>query len=379
MKYDTIVNYATRYAQEYFPTVAFREGTGAYDLFIKGFSILAYDLFNKLSQHLGNYNTASWSTLSEALVDAYASMWFLSRSVGGNASGRVRIYFSSPVAVSIPVGFRFLSSSGLRFVADNQYSFSENRIRSQREGARYYCDVTVVATSAGAQYNVGVGAITDIESSFYAPWVSVTNLHAFTQGADRESNVDFGARIVESVNTRSLIITAASAETVMRDALPTVIGVEVVGYGDDAMMRDRVFYIMSGSGAPYTRVDYTRKTRGNTLFNYSEAYAGSLLVSDLLTGIPDPSDVVAEMDEMTQENYGALGVEDLVFASINGGEIIYDDFDAHLGTASFSPDEWIWSDSGQFYGRKIYSNSIYVTAAGKLRLGAEDWKAAPIA
>lgn len=379
MKYDTILNYATRYAQEYFPTVAFREGTGAYDLLIKAFCILAYDLFTKLSQHLGNYAVTNWTGLSDALVDAYASIWLLSRSPGGVATGRVRIYFSEATSVAIPLGFRVLSSSGLRFVSDSAYSFSENRIRSQREGNRYYCDITVIAEASGSDYNVGVGAITDIESAFYAPWTSVTNQYAFTQGANREDNAAFGLRVTESVNTRQLIITAASAETTLRDALPTVLEIEVVGYGDDAMLRDQVHYVMSSSGTPYTRVDFARKTRGNTLFNYSEAYFGSLLATSLSGGIPDPDDIVSEMDEATQEAYSGLSVEDLVFASVNGGEIIYDDFDSTLGYPSFESGEWLWTDSGQLYGHKIYSNSIYITAAGKMRLGAEDWQSAPIA
>jgi len=379
MKYDNIVNYVTKYAQEYFPSIAFREGTGAYDLFVKAFSIVSYDLFNKLSQHLQHYDVSSWSSLSEALVDAYGSMWFLSRSPGGRSTGRIRIYFSAPVAVSIPVGFAVLSNSGLRFITDAAYSFSESRMRSQREGGRYYCDVTVIATAAGSEYNVGIGAITDIETAFYAPWSGITNQHAFTQGADRETNEEFGARITESVNTRNLIITASSAETVMRDALPTVIGVEVIGYGDTAMMRDQVHYVMSSSGSPYVRTDFYRKTRANTLFNFNEAYAGSILASDLVTAIPDPVDIVAEMDEASQEQYGALGVEDLVFASVNGGEIIYEDFEEFLGEASFDSGDWVWSDSGQVFGHKVYSNSVYITPEGKLRLGAEDWQRAPIA
>lgn len=374
MKYDAILNYATRYAQEYFPNVAFREGTGAYDLLIKAFCILAYDLFSKLSRHLGNYAVSNWVDLPDSLVDAYASIWLLSRSPGGIATGRVRIYFSEPTAVSIPVGFRVLSNNGLRFVADNEYSFSENRMRSQREGSRYYCDITVVAEASGEEYNVGVGAITDIESAFYAPWTSITNQHAFTQGVKREDNAAFGRRITESVNTRQLIITAASAETTLRDALPTILEIDVVGFGDPAMQRDLMHEVMPGSGLPYVRVDFARKTRGNSLYNPSEAYFGSLLASS--DGLPNPKDLVEELEEADQENYSALGVEDLVLATAHGGEIIFDGFDSNK--ASFDPGKWIWTDSGQPYGQKIYGNSIYITREGKLRLGAEDWKRATI-
>ena len=291
MMFTKILNFITRWITEYFPDVVLREGTSAYDLFAKAYSILHHEHLDTQDTVLGRLDPREYNNMSEAAMDRLAANWFLSRNQGDRSTGTVRIWFSEPTAVTIPVNFEVITSSGLTFYTNSTFVYSVSQLESQSQGSLYYCDITVYAQNFGAEYNIGIGEISDIKSPFYLPWTSVSNLQPFTSGADRETNAEFYARVIGSVNTRNLLITTGSMTATLLESFPTLIAVETLGYGDDGMERDIVHGLSMPNHIPYRLENYYMKTRGSNLYNNNIAYYGSMEFGIDGAGDPIPSNI----------------------------------------------------------------------------------------
>lgn len=362
--FDRIINFVVNVAKEYFPAIAFREGTGAYDLFVKGFALLYNRIYSTLTAIRRESDIRYYATMSETGLDRIGNLWFLTRSTGDFSSGRVRIYFNDAVAIRIPIGFSVSSSTGLRFETREDYVFSQSSIANNVDGNRYYCDIVVYASAKGSEYNLAAHSITDIYSPFYAPWTRVDNLYAFTGGAVHEDNTEFFGRIVESVNTRELLITEGSVKTSLYENFPTFKNITVIGYGDDEMDRDIVFGVISTGGySPYHKNDFYGKRSGNPYSNKSEALAHSCT-----TYAPDPSVLTSDGIELDDDEYHQIASYDVVYCTKQASEIVNEDWD--ISGFDF-PSEWIASDSGLQFGRRAYGNSAYI-GGGNLIMGATD-------
>lgn len=372
--YTKILNFIMRMVTEYFPDIAFREGTASYDLFVKAYALLHSDNLDTQDIVLSRLDPREYENMSDVAMDRLAANWFVSRAQGSLASGTVRIYFSSPSDFYVPSGFEVSTASGLTFSTYTAFSYSASQITSQREGSRYYCDIQVQARGYGDQYNVGAGAISDIVSPLYLPWTGVTNLSPFVGGAARETNEQLYSRIINSVNTRSLLITKGSASSSILENFPTVIEVDTVGFGDDAMLRDIVYGLVMPNHIPYRKEDFYLKSKGSNLYNRNVAYYLSREFDTDPGGdpVPDPlSEIEADAEEVSQDQYDGLAMLDLVYASNNGGIAYSETFDNDTGFSVYEFPDAHASDSGFPFGQRRYGNSIYISTEGKLVMGAQ--------
>lgn len=172
--------------------------------------------------------------LSDDELDTVLSALLVFRQEGALASGVVRVFFSSPITVSVDPAVTFSSVSGLQFVTDEVRTFSPDEMR--RSGQYYYIDVAARAAFAGREYEVAAGEIGRFDGIPGA--VRVTNPFPFAGGAPRENNEDFLARAQRAIAERSPT-TERGFESVILESLPGAIGsVSVVGYGDPEMERD---------------------------------------------------------------------------------------------------------------------------------------------
>lgn len=368
--YTRIINFIKKSIQEYFPTIAFREGTGVWDLFVKAFAILYNRILERLTTIRNDSDIRNYATMSETALDAQAANWFLTRSEGAYSSGNVRIYLKTPVKVTIPSGFTALSSSGLRFVTREAWSFSAAQVTNNKDGTRYYFDITMYGQNPGSEYNVPSHAIVDLYSPFYADWTRVDNLYAFTGGATKETNSELYDRMVNSANTRNLLITKSSAATTLYEAFPTFKDIVVVGYGEDEMDRDIVYGVVGvGIDVPYRRQDFYGKSRGDLFTNPCVSYEiSSTSKAPLIAEL-------ASATEVSQEDYHYLSAYDLIYYTYQGGLLFSDDFD---DSDTFDmTDGYIASDSGFVFGRRAYGNSVYI-GGGNLYMGATDAESVPI-
>lgn len=372
--YTKILNFIVRWITEYFPDVVLREGTAAYDLFAKAYAILHHEQLDAQDVVLSRLDPRNYNSMSEAAMDRLAANWFLTRNQGGLSSGSVRIYFSEPSEVPIPVNFEVGTGSGLKFKTNSVFSYSQSQLESQQQGNTYYCDIQVYAEDFGSEYNIGIGEITEVLSPLYLPWVSISNLQPFTGGATRESNADFYSRIVNSVNTRELLITKGSMTAALLQNFPTLLDVETLGYGDDGMERDVVYGLALPNHIPYREENFAMKTKGSNIYNDNEAFYASMEFDTDGSGDPIPtslSTVQTYSEEVDQDAYDALARIDLVYYEKTGGTAFYETFDNNTGSLVFDFPDGYASDSGLAFGQRRYGNSIYISTAGRLIMGAQ--------
>lgn len=364
--YNRILAFLEKSLLEFYPSMAAREGTGIYDLFIKIFALIANRLLSILDSIKRDNDPRNYATMSELALDRYGRQWFLTRNDGSYASGRAKIYLRKPTRVALSSGFTVLSADGLEFETRSDYVFGSDEIAASKDGNYYTFEITVYAKAFGEQYNIDAHMITDISSSTNFDWVRIDNDSAFTNGVGRESNTEFYQRIISSVNSRDLLITKGSVETSIMANFPTVGDVYVVGYGDVEMERDIVYSIlMPGGFNPYSKSDFYGKQSGQTTYNRSIAYKYASTTQ---------TPAISEFEnELYDADYRAISINDLNFMSHRGGLILYEEFDDN----NLESRDWIRSDSGLPFGTTHYGTSIRVENS-ELLLGAEAPTYAPI-
>lgn len=220
------------------PDVEVRPFTAVHDLVIKIDKAILLPFADAIEEIEDTKSLAQEELLLDEDVDLLVENLLISRRVGNKASGTVRVYFSEPTSVTFIQGQAFLSRDGLRFVVPVTTSINSFTMQSNVEGNLFYVDVQVVADSESEAGSVAKETIVDIEGGPEGV-VQVTNKEEFEDGADRETNTELIARARKAVSVRDLV-TENSISTVLLEAFPTVLDLNVVGYGDDEMIRDEL-------------------------------------------------------------------------------------------------------------------------------------------
>lgn len=368
-----VVNLVLQFLKEHYPTLRIKDGA-IWDLYVKAFSILFNEEIGLLEGTFASLDLRNYATMTETSLDRVASYYFLSRVTGNRASAIVSVTVGNANPMTIRGGVTtFSTAQGLKFVAAQDQYFSSSQILSMQYGSYFRVQIPVVAFKEGAVYNVGVGEINSLETPIGQAYiVEVRNDAAAVSGANRESNTELYMRIVQSINTRELLITRNSVSTVILNNFPTVRAVQVVGKGDDLMQRDRMYAgPMPGGFNPYQKSGFEGKRAGVIRFNSSIAYKGRL--SSL--AIPDPDDLEENPTEFTQSDYYALIAADLEYAESRGALEMLDDFELPPGTSLVSKTQeirgWVATDSGFPFGIRKYGDSVTIFN-GHLCLGPED-------
>jgi len=352
--YERILNFVKNYLEEFeeFQDMAFRPGTGIWDLFVKAFAMLYRRVMILLDTAVADLDIRNYATMTERAMNMLGRMWFIERTEGGYSYGQVRVYLTTPVSANVPSGITFSTADNKQFKTYEDVSFSATQVMNNRSGNEFYISLPVRSIQKGTQYNVPARSVTNVISSTTLPWASVTNLQPITGGAASENNTEYYNRIVNSVNTRDLLITKGSVATSLYEAFPTFTDIEVVAAGDDNMDRDLLLgVVMGGDGEePYTKSDFYGKTLGSLERNKSEAHWYSID-----TQTPTSDDVGSEL---ANDEYWDLAAYDLDYFQCKGGSLFSDQFENNT-TFTDVDSNWIAYDNGYEYGRTQYSQSIH--------------------
>jgi hypothetical protein len=225
----------TRLRQEY-PSLSAQNGDAIVDIVIRPIQLLL-ESFKREIQIIRTGQSVK-NTTNIRLQDAedLAANFFVTRRTGARATGTVRIFFSTPTFVTILVSTR-LSAGSLGFFPTVPQFFRPDVVAAQRSGGLYYVDIAVVAEAPGEEYNIAAGAITGISGLDSA--VRATNLFSFTNGAKEETGPELLQRTRSSLTERSLNTRRGIRARIFSD-FPSVRNLEVVGFGDPEMQRDKI-------------------------------------------------------------------------------------------------------------------------------------------
>lgn len=254
MNLETFID--ERLTQEY-PDLNIQEGSGIRDLVVKPNQLLMDPLIREVQLIKQQQSLANPDLLADSEADALVANFFITRNLGAQSRGVVRMYFNSPVAISVSIGNVFYTGSGLRFFPTALQNISAESMVFNQSGSLYYFDVNVIAELPGDAYNIGKNEVVGVTSLTVA--VRVTNLDRFSGGLVEETTEELVARARDSITERSLVVPRGVVAR-LRDQFSDLRNLQVVGYGDAEMLRDVITggdlgaVIMSGNDG-YTEDD----------------------------------------------------------------------------------------------------------------------------
>jgi hypothetical protein len=229
----------TRLRQE-FPSVSAQPGDAIVDIVVRPLQLMLEAFKRELQIIRTGQSVRNAAQMRIQDAEDLAANFFVSRRAGSRASGTVRVFFANPTFVSILASTRF-TASGLNFFPLVPEFFRPEIVAAQRSGQFYYIDIGVIAELPGESYNVQPGAITQVSGIDAA--VRVTNQFAFSNGSDDEDAEQLLSRTRSALTERSLNTRRGIRARIFSE-FPSIRNLEVVGFGDPEMQRDKV----TGSG-----------------------------------------------------------------------------------------------------------------------------------
>jgi len=282
------------------------------------------------------------ASILESRMDDIAANFLVTRNEGDFAAGYVRLYFSSPQSVTVPVGTIFRTSDDKEYISVLTYGISRAQMIFNITEFPLYStgDILVRATTPGTDYNINPGEIIEVDNISYSP-TKIRNPLPLTGGLGRETNTELKSRIMDSVNNRSLA-SPLGIDRTLKELFPSIVGTRVIGAGHSEMTRDLSY---SGFALEDIQIDdFYGKVSGLWEYPYcpSVAYFGVFKDEDPTSEIAIPHPL-AFSDEFTTPMYSTLYYNDGMFTELTEKLIIEEYF-----VASGYHDSWMTSDG--FHG-----------------------------
>lgn len=225
----------TRLRQE-LPSLSVQNGDAIVDIVIRPLQLLFESFKRELQIIRQGQSVRNPSQMRLTDAEDLAANFFVTRNTGSRASGTVRVFFAVPTFVSILSTVQF-SGNGLNFFPTTPQFFRPEIVAAQRSGTLYYVDIPVIAEAPGEAYNLAAGTISTVTGLEAA--VRVSNLAAFSNGSDEETAAALLARTRSSLTERSLNTRRGIRARIFSE-FPSVRNLEVIGFGDPEMQRDKI-------------------------------------------------------------------------------------------------------------------------------------------
>ena len=361
--------------REYDSGINFSESSALTDLMI-----------NPLTAILGPYERANNTTLaeqsiqnpediSETEMDKYASNHYVTRDLGAQATGFVRIYFRSPRTLFIDPSVYFETADGRRFNVNSSYSITSSQMATNVTEFPNVSTglIPITAETFGTGNEALPSEITKV-FGLSVDYAYVKNPVSITGGAVRETNTQLKSRIEGAVINQT-IGSDRGIQSLLMNNYTSILDVVVKGANDLEMKRDLVFTTPSGellSNLPsnFYLSDYfgtisgltappANRSRGYWGVFYVEVPAGSGIQA---SEVVDPSSFT---DEWTNERYTSMyKVNDARYQTITTDAIMQETFAG--GTAD--NETWVKSDGSTRTSQLIHPIELEVES-GFIRLG----------
>ncbi len=206
-----------------------------------------------------NQSAANAALMSDDEADALGANFFQPRNEGGESGGSVRLYFAQPTTSRVTPDKRVFTAAGLSFFPTESFFITSQQMLFNRQGSRYFMDITVRAELPGDQYNIDRGDIIGVEN--VSGVVQATNLARFTGGSPREDNEEYLANVENSLTEQSLV-TRRGITTRIPKLFDSVRALSIVGAGEEGMDRD----ILDGGGQGFVHMAGKATIYGDWLF-----------------------------------------------------------------------------------------------------------------
>lgn len=358
-------------ASAYDTTLDVSDSSSLTDLLINPASAMMDPFITQLNYLLNNLGLLDPESINPSELDAIGSNFLISRVQGTKGTGYVELLYTVPQSISIPLGAKFTSSTGIDFVTTHSMYVSADTMQGNAWNYPYYSSgpVPVEATDTGTSTAIGINQInsTDMDP---AP-DSVTNPAAFSGGTGTESNTDYVNRIINEIVSGALG-SAQSVRTILRKTFPTVVDTLVRGMNDNEMLRDLVTSGLSLSSV-HKVIDFYGKISGLNELPHPESQAYYTVFWDdpTTSGIqPDLPGIQYFSNEFTTSMYeGMYALNDSLQATAQTLIVLEDNF----GGGTLNP-RWTLSDGTVGIGQLLAPGESALDTVGglpQIRLGYE--------
>ena len=232
-----VLEFILQALSERFPELDVRPGSALYQLLALPIAFTFQPERDRLNVLRKNQSLRFFQFMLPREMDALVANFLLERVPASNANGTVRVFYDSPANYTVPASATFQTDDGVSFSPVTSVAISRADILLNFDNGLYYVDVPTAANAPGQDGAVDVGQITRFTGAPSA--VAVSNLTAFFGGRDEESNAGLAIRTRRSIATRT-ITSPFATEALLREQFGySLISVEVLGFGDEGMLRDR--------------------------------------------------------------------------------------------------------------------------------------------
>ena len=191
------------------------------------------------------------------VVDAVLSNYRVERQEGAKSSGQVTLVISALATTTVAEGTVF-TANGVEYVTDQTYTgvtvsdavvSDQQRLITARTDGTYGFTVPVEASEAGAAADVRRNTRFTL-SPAPAGLVDAFAAEDFTGGSNTETNAELIERFQLGISP-STFAGRVHIESLMREEVPSIESMSIVGFGDAEMLRDRhnIFALSHGGKA----------------------------------------------------------------------------------------------------------------------------------
>ena len=221
------------------------EGDALTDLAVKPYSYILDPIVQEITRIKNSLTFRFPSRMSRESAQNLGANFFVEMEDGSYTTGTGRVYFSTPLSLTVDSTIIFRTAAGDAFIPSYPQSISQNDMILNRQGSFFYWDVVLRSVNPGA-IAVGPGELIVVEG--LTPAIRVSNIRSFATGNARESVEDFTSRARDALTERSLV-TARGISARIKELFADARAVEVAGYNDIEMNRDIIDHRASGDRA----------------------------------------------------------------------------------------------------------------------------------
>ena len=221
--------------KEMAPTVDTSEGSAIRDQLIDPLIPILRPLAQEIYRIRQSQSMQNSDKMTGADLDAVLANLFVGRKIGAKARGSVKAILREAQTTTVPSGTIFTSTQGYKFYSTSSVTATSAQIMAAGE-TYYYMEVNVIAAAEGSGYNIEKEEISSIITN-NSNIVGARNDYGFWGGRARESNPELIIRAYEAVSQRDLSV-RGGAKTILPAQFESIQSMDVVGHGDDKMIRD---------------------------------------------------------------------------------------------------------------------------------------------
>ena len=218
MTKDELLRRIVNKISQNYPELNLTAGSPFYKLVIEPVVDALMDIIGDIEQV---QNILSGSVTGD-LLDRCAETFFITRRSAVKATGYVRVYFYTPVSVSIKAGREFTALNGSRYNSTCDIVTDALTMSDYQEYGLYYVDVPVEGDS-----DCEAHTIVTMEAPHPAEFAHVDNPEPISGSRSEETDAEFLNRIKDSYGLRS-VMTVAGLKSIVMEAFDNIVDAVVI-------------------------------------------------------------------------------------------------------------------------------------------------------